>query len=60
MDTETESHKDEALEAINRLFSNTDADERDQIEAMEEIQSILESNIYALREQIRMDEQEEG
>lgn len=60
MDMKTEQYRDDALEVISRLFSNCDADERDQIEAMEEIQSTLESNIDALREQIRMNEDDEG
>jgi hypothetical protein len=58
MDTRTKKLKDEALATIGRLFSNERALERDQIAAMEEIESLCSDNITALREQLRMTESE--
>lgn len=45
--------KDEALETISRLFSDCGADEQDQIDALEEIESLCRDNIEMLKEQIR-------
>ena len=51
----TEEKKNEALEAVSRLFSDTDADEREQIEALEEIENLCRDNIECLKEQLRND-----
>lgn len=53
MNRRIERLKNEATQAISSLFSDTSADEREQIEAMEEIAQLCTENIEVLREQLR-------
>lgn len=53
MNRRIERLKNEATQAISSLFSDTSADEQEQIEAMEEIAQLCTENIEVLREQIR-------
>lgn len=54
----TEKHRDDARQAINLLFSDMAADERDQVEALEELRELCSENIEVLKEQIRNQEAE--
>lgn len=54
----TEKHRDDARRAISLLFSDMAADERDQVEALEELRELCSENIEALKEQIRNQEAE--
>jgi hypothetical protein len=47
-------HAAEAIEHINRLFSDTTVSEEEQIEVLLEIASEVSNNIEMLTEQIRM------
>lgn len=49
----TEDKKQNILNAIGELFGDMDADEQEQVEAMEEIESTLRDNIDMLNEQMK-------
>jgi len=52
MSEELESRKEAAIQAVNRIFGLTSCNERDQIEALQEIQKNIDDCISALKEQI--------
>lgn len=49
----TQQLKEQILDLISDLFSDTNADEQEQIDALEEIESLCSDNVMSLREQIR-------